>query len=271
MIDYSICSLYSGSSGNAFLIRTQNANILIDAGKSAKALCEALNSVGVDPDSLNAIFITHEHNDHISALQTFSHKHSVPIYIIYKSATKFASCNDRALCECLNVRKKAGFSEIIGNVTVTSFPTHHDSMASCGYRFDISDGGGRVSIGYLTDCGYISPDIQESLIGCESVVLESNHDIEMLMTGPYPYELKLRIRSNGGHLSNADCAELAAKLCESGTKNIMLAHISEHNNIPDLALGEVRGCVGGDTNLTAAAPDRPVWFIKNGRFFDADA
>jgi phosphoribosyl 1,2-cyclic phosphodiesterase len=124
-----------------------------------------------------------------------------------------------------------------------------------GYRFEFSDGEKTVRIGYATDIGYITEEIRVGLSGCEAVVLESNHDVDMLMSGPYPYDLKLRIRSKRGHLSNRDCADFASELAGQGTKRFLLAHLSEENNYPDLAYDETFSALAGyDTVLRIAAP-----------------
>ena len=144
---------------------------------------------------------------------------------------------------------------------VTSFPTPHDSRASVGYRIEIPDENGNIvyRIGYATDIGYVTPEIEEALTGCDAVILESNHDFDMLMTGPYPYDLKMRIASRRGHLSNPDSAALAAHLCATGTKKLMLAHLSQENNAPDIALGECMGAVGdSDVAVFVAHPEIPT-------------
>ena len=129
-----------------------------------------------------------------------------------------------------------------------------------GYRLDVTDENGDVhSIGYATDLGYVTDEVRQALLGCESVVLESNHDKEMLLTGPYPRQLKERILSRYGHLSNEDCAALAADLAEHGLRHLMLAHLSEQNNTPDIAFNETLMALGeGRVTLTVAAPDRVV-------------
>lgn len=260
MQSYKICSLYSGSKGNSTYIEIGGKRLLIDAGKSAKALCKALGDIGVCPDSLDAIFITHEHNDHISALQTFSHKHSVPIHIMLDSARRFDGLCDERLCNCLFIHDRPDFSLELDGVKVSAFPTPHDSHASVGYRIEY-DG---ISLAYATDVGYVTDTVRDSLLGCESVVLESNHDVEMLLFGPYPYELKERIASRYGHLSNRECAALASLLCTSGTKNILLAHLSEENNTPDVAYNETLAAVGAEINLRVASQYSPVWLVGGG-------
>lgn len=257
MKSYSITSLYSGSKGNSVLIESGNQKILIDAGKSARALCSALAEIGISIDEINAIFITHEHRDHVSALEILLKHHKIPVHIVGISARKLLlkglSVYDELICIHPPV-----FSVEIGNMKVTSFPTPHDSDFSVGYTIKIGD----KTIGYATDIGYISNEIRSALSGCESIVLECNHDEEMLMNGPYPYDLKLRIRSNKGHLSNTACADFASELCFIGTKNILLAHISEENNDPAIAYDEVWSAISDDSvNLKLASQHQPTKLI----------
>ena len=258
-----ICLLYSGSRGNCAFIEAGGARILIDAGKSAKALCSALCQIGVDIDSIDAIFITHEHRDHISALQTLSHKHKIPIHILLSSAEIFYGLKDEKLCACLDLKFGNGFEADVNNLHVKAFPTPHDSRGAVGYRLSFSEDGQEYSIGYATDTGYVTDDMLENLSGCFATVIESNHDPVMLREGPYPPELKDRIRSKKGHLSNSDCAAFAATLCESGAKHIMLAHLSEENNAPELAYSETLSAIGDNTvTLKVAAQDEIVWLIN---------
>lgn len=252
---YRLCTLYSGSKGNAAYLETPTARILIDAGKNTRALAGALGSIGVDVDTIDAIFITHEHTDHVAALEVLTKKHPIPVFMLYKSALRFRDTQPEALCACLQIREKAPFSEVIGNVTVTAFETPHDSRASVGYRLEFPDRDRTVRIGYATDIGYITEEIRQGVLGCEAVVLESNHDVEMLMNGPYPYDLKLRIRGKRGHLSNRDCADFATELAEQGTTHILLAHLSEENNYPDLAYDETFAPLAGmNVTLRVASP-----------------
>ena len=147
------------------------------------------------------------------------------------------------------------FSLEIGNITLSSFPTSHDSADSVGYRICLRDGERCVLLGYATDLGVVTPAVEQALTGCEGVVLESNHDEEMLMTGPYPYYLKKRIASRHGHLSNHDCAVFATRLAANGMKRLLLAHLSETNNLPELALNESRAALAGTAvHIAAASP-----------------
>ncbi len=257
MSNYSITALYSGSKGNSVLIESEKAKILIDAGKSARALCSALIEAGVGIDEIDAIFITHEHRDHISALEVLLKHHKIPLHIVEASANKLhfrgESVYDGLICTHTPI-----FTVEIGDMVVKSFPTPHDSEYSVGYTIEIGD----KTIGYATDIGYVTSEIKSALTGCESVVIECNHDEEMLMNGSYTYDLKLRIRSNRGHLSNTDCAAFVSDLCFIGTKNVLLAHLSEENNDPTLAFDEVFCAIGDDSvNLKVAKQNETVKLV----------
>lgn len=257
MANYSITSLYSGSKGNCVLIESEWARILIDAGKSARSLCAALNETGLDPKKIDAIFITHEHTDHVSALEVLLKKHQIPVHIVGISANRLLMKGSFTREDRLCIHPPM-FSVQVADMTVESFPTPHDSAFSVGYRIKIGDS----YIGYATDIGYVTQEIKDALCSCESVVLECNHDEKMLMDGPYPYDLKLRIKSNRGHLSNRACAEFASELALVGTKNILLAHLSEENNDPMLAFDTVWSAIGDETvNLKVAGQYEPVKLI----------
>ena len=267
MHSYRLCTLYSGSGGNAAYLETPTARILIDAGKCTRTLVASLKSIGVEPDSLDAIFITHDHNDHVAALEVLAKKHPVPVHILFKSALRYRDTQPEALCKCFAMKEKAPFTVRVGDVTVTAFETPHDSRASVGYRFEFPDGERVVRVGYATDIGHVSAPIREGLAGCESVVLESNHDVDMLMDGPYPYDLKLRIRGRRGHLSNRECADLCAELSGQGTVNFLLAHLSEENNHPDIAFDETNSALAGcGVSLRIASPNAVTMLVG-----DADA
>ena len=257
MSNYSITSLYSGSKGNSVLIETDETKILIDAGKSARALCNTLAVIGKSIDKIDAIFITHEHTDHIGALEVLLKKHRIPVHIVGISANKLLM-RSKEIFEGVLCLHTPIFTVNVGNMKISSFPTPHDSEYSVGYRIEI----GESCIGYATDIGYVTDEIKNGLSGCESIVIECNHDEEMLMNGPYPYDLKLRIKSKRGHLSNKDCAEFVSNLCFIGTKNILLAHLSEENNDPELAFDEVWSAISDETvNLKVASQYQPVKLI----------
>ena len=257
-----IVTLYSGSKGNATYVEAGGAAILIDAGKSLRRLCSAVCSIGVCIDALDAIFITHEHNDHVSALENLAKKHKIPIHMASGCAEKFCSERYEALRECIVCHPPLFEVEIKG-ARIMSFPTPHDSNMSVGYRIEFCEDGKTRAIGLATDIGYVTKDICRGLCGCEAVVLESNHDVEMLTEGPYPYDLKKRILSKRGHLSNKDSALLAAGLAKRGTSSFILAHLSEENNTPDTALDEFLSTVAdGTVRVAVAHPDEPTEIIN---------
>lgn len=248
-----ILSLYSGSSGNAFAICAPSGTLLIDAGKNAKHLNAALTEGGVDPARIGAILLTHEHSDHVSALAVWIKKHPMPIHLPTACLPRFAG--ETSVEPYLCPHPPIWTQEICG-MTVTSFPTPHDSRGSVGYRIEIPTEQGVFRLGYATDLGCVTSEVEQGLFGCDAVILESNHDPEMLQTGPYPYELKRRIASRRGHLSNPDSACLASRLCASGTRYLLLAHLSRENNTPDIAFDECFGAVGDDgVCIRVAHPD----------------
>lgn len=258
MSDCRIVTLYSGSGGNSTFIRVADTAILIDAGKNAKRLCTALKEIGSDIEEIRAIFITHDHADHISALEVLAKKHNIPVHITEQSAKIFDRISPAPVHSRL-VRHTPIYSVEVGDLTVSSFMTPHDSMMSVGYRIEFTDGEGKRAFGVATDIGYVTDTIKEGLRGCEAVVLESNHDVEMLKRGPYPDVLKRRILSNRGHLSNEDSAHLSAYLAAEGTRAFLLAHLSEENNEPSLALEETERAISdGGVSVAVAAPDSPT-------------
>lgn len=253
MKSYRVCTLYSGSKGNSTYIRVGNTQILVDAGKNARSLCRALSEIGSDISEIDAIFITHEHTDHVSALEVISKKHLIPIHIAEKSAKKFDRDPSAALHKNL-VRHDTEYEVCVGDLKVRSFKTPHDSLMSVGYRIEFCDDmGSERAIGVATDIGYITKGICSALEGCEAVVLESNHDEDMLRCGSYPYELKQRILSNRGHLSNKESARFGAHLCSCGAKGFLLAHLSEENNRPEIAYDEFVSSVADQGVAVAVA------------------
>jgi phosphoribosyl 1,2-cyclic phosphodiesterase len=266
-----LCTLYSGSGGNATYISDGESAILIDAGKSAKALTRALREIHALPEGktadarppVDAIFITHEHTDHVSALKVFLKKYRIPVHVTEQSASYLYAMAGETPMRDLIVCHPPLFTERVGRMTVRSFPTSHDSLMSVGYRVTMQDASGNPrEFGYATDLGRVTPYVEEGLFGCEAVVIESNHDPDMLLDGPYPYPLKLRIRSSTGHLSNEAAAKLAARLWEGGTRRFLLAHLSKENNLPLLAV-QAFSCALKDAPVTLAVadPERVTYII----------
>lgn len=253
MENVSLVSLYSGSKGNCTYIRCGEDEILIDAGRSLRALTGALASIGGDLARIKAIFITHEHSDHVSALEMLSKKHRIPIHITEDSAKKVLATTSfvRSNLVC----HPPVYTETVGSLTVRSFPTPHDSDMSVGYTIELPNG---EKIGYATDIGYITDTIRENLLGSAAVVLESNHDTQMLRDGPYPAWLKVRIGGKHGHLSNADCAAFLPELIAGGAQDVLLAHLSEENNTPDTALTCARCACLENVHICIARESEPT-------------
>jgi len=253
MSNIRIVSLYSGSTGNATLIETPSGAILIDAGKSARALTNALKQAGSDASKILAVFITHEHTDHTSALEVFLKKNPIPVHMTETSLSGLHSPEGSRLRAAICAHTPV-YSVRVADMTVTSFPVSHDSAYCVGYTVE-TDGGYRF--GYATDTGYVTKGMTDKLPGCDAVIIESNHNVEMLKCGSYPPDTKRRILSRCGHLSNEDCAAFVHELAEKGTKNFMLAHISAENNRPDLALDCTMHALSDfpDAKVLTAKPD----------------
>ncbi len=252
MDNVSLISLYSGSKGNCTYIRAGADEILIDAGRSLRALTNALCSVGSDLCRIKAIFITHEHSDHVSALEMLSKKFRIPIHITEDSAKKIIATTSYVKNNL--VCHPPLYEEKIGGITVRSFPTPHDSDMSVGFTIELPNG---KKIGYATDIGHITNEIRQNLLGSEAVVIESNHDTSMLQSGPYPAWLKVRIGSLRGHLSNTDCCAFIPELAASGTKDILLAHLSGENNTPNAALNAAKHACA-DIHIDVARESEPT-------------
>ena len=224
----SILPIGSGSSGNCSLLCIGEYKILVDAGLSTKRIRETLNKNGVNLEDLDAIFITHTHSDHIGGLKVLVKHINAKVYATKTTLTHLKLDTDNSL-------KYKNRTEILPGLFVTAHKTSHDCSGSACYIFEC----GNTKVSYVTDLGYVTNSIGKDMIGSDLVLIESNHDIERLKKGPYPYMLKERILSDNGHLSNADCAYTIKKLYEYGTRHFLLAHLSKENNLPELALNEV--------------------------------
>jgi len=218
-------TLASSSSGNAALLRSGDYAVLLDAGISARRIAQSLAPLGLTPDALDAVLVTHEHSDHIGGVATLVKKYGVPVYASRGTARRL-SCPPELLHTF-----DAGDAFSVGALEITSFRTSHDASDSVDYRVDAPDG----SFGALTDTGYVTDEAADVLAGVELLLLEANHDVETLRRGPYPYYLKQRILSDFGHLSNDAAAEFALYCTERGACDILLAHLSDENNTPAMA------------------------------------
>lgn len=227
------CSLFSSSSGNSTFIGSAKTGILIDAGVSTKKLKEALLSREIDPASIAGIFITHEHADHIKGMRILASTFRIPVYGSEGTITALEETGQLTSKFPYEVIDKNGVE--IGDLFVKPFSIPHDAAEGYGYRITLPDG---QCAAVATDTGHISEEIKSSFTGCQLVMLESNHDVNMLKNGPYPYHLKRRILSPDGHLSNEDCAKTVTELLRKGTTRFFLGHLSAENNFPDLAYQE---------------------------------
>lgn len=253
-------SLASSSKGNSIYIRIGDDELLIDAGISLKRITDSLSYIGTSIERIKAVFITHEHSDHTSALTSLAKKYDIKIHFTEPSASAYLKTAKNLLIKDRIVVHPPVYNEKVGEITVRSFVTPHDSEGSVG--FIITDGTPEHSVAVATDMGEVDSSVSEALIGVENVFLESNHDENMLLCGSYPYALKRRILSKRGHLSNEAAAEFAAKLAHSGTKHIMLAHLSPENNLPELALETVKPLLADcDTTVAVADMSKPTRLI----------
>ena len=230
------CPLFSGSDGNSTYIGNADAGILIDAGVSAKRLETALTERGIDPRRLAAIFVTHEHGDHVRGIRVFANRYGLPVYAT-AGTLEGMECERRVDVHTLCREMAPGSSVTAGGCLVRSFPTPHDSRQSCGYRITTPDGR---EVAIATDMGHMSSAVRAAITGCDLVHIESNHDVEMLRHGAYPDFLKQRILAATGHLANVSCAAELPALAQHGASRFVLAHLSKENNRPALAYETAR-------------------------------
>lgn len=225
-----LCTLASGSSGNSTYISAPGGDILIDAGIPYKNIVAALETAGGDISKIKAVAVTHTHTDHTKGLKTLLKNTNIPVIASTETLETLAANN--LLPEGAETISAENKSTSVGDVSVTYFHTSHDAKGSGGYIITLSDGR-RAAV--CTDLGVVDNNVKNSLLGCDTVLIESNHDIEMLKRGPYPAQLKLRILSEKGHLSNNACAAELPELLKTGTTRIILGHLSMQNNTELLA------------------------------------
>ncbi len=227
-------SLYSGSSGNCSVIEENGKFILIDIGKSARLTNNALNSLGLDIKNLQGVFVSHEHQDHVAGLKVFLKKLNVPVY------SNAFSLNYMGINDLIPKHIKTHddvFSGVeVGDFFVKGFETPHDAASCTGFKVTSKKG---KSLALATDLGHVTQDVYNNLKGNDVVVLESNYDENMLLSGEYPYFLKTRILSDTGHLSNLQASDTALHLIKDGLTNLRFCHLSNNNNMPSLALAEL--------------------------------
>lgn len=220
-----ISVLSSGSEGNSTLIETSDRSILIDSGISGKKLLERLASISADPSLISGLVITHDHADHINGAGVIARKFKIPIYIhrenYYTSSHKLEKCEIRFISDKFS----------IGDIEIVPFPVSHDGTVNFAYCI-IADG---KKISHVTDIGVVTTIVKQRILNSDAIILESNHDPEMLKNGPYPWYLKQRISGNKGHLSNSAAGALIAETGQGKLKHLILGHLSKENNDPSLA------------------------------------
>ncbi len=232
-----LISLASGSGGNCTLIRSAQSCVAIDCGISYKRLTMGLTELGMGVDDLNAVFVTHEHMDHIKGLEMLLKKSEVPIYVPQGLAS-FLTYKYNGLGESLHEIRRGECLDF-DDMSVCAFATLHDSVESVGYRVN-----GEHTLAVCTDLGRVTDEVAYAMQGVDCALVESNHDVDMLTKGPYPYSLKRRIMGDLGHLSNEACGDLCAYLSASGAKAFMLGHLSGENNSARHALEAVSAKLG---------------------------
>lgn len=255
-------AIASGSSGNCTYINENNTHILVDAGVSCKRITQGLYGLDVPPEDLDAIFITHEHSDHISGLKILSKKQQIPIYgtagtleAIRRGDTKHEINPD------LYHPIDADAPILIKELTITAFRNTHDAADPVGYRID----GDGHAVAVATDLGNYTDYTVSHLKDLDAILIEANHDLRMLQVGPYPFDLKRRIMSDYGHLSNDRCGDLLNEILHDHIRHILLGHLSKENNFPDLAYETVSLAIDqadspykrNDFEITVARRDVP--------------
>lgn len=238
--------LASGSKGNVTFIEYENTRILIDIGMTTHYIEDKLKEINVSPRSIDGILITHTHNDHIVGLKTFTKRYNTTVYMSSKMAQVINTDNSQFITKEMNIK----------DISVKVIRTSHDIES---YGYIIND-----ELVYITDTGYINDKYFDMIKNKKMYIMESNHDIEKLMDGPYPYNLKRRILSDKGHLSNEMCSEYLSKLIGKNTKCIVLAHLSETNNSEELALKQFKSikknCLVD--NIYIGKPKEPTELIE---------
>ncbi|MDH3831872.1 MAG: MBL fold metallo-hydrolase [Gammaproteobacteria bacterium] len=245
-------SLGSGSKGNAMLVEAGDTRVLVDCGFSCTETEKRLARLGLEADALDAILVTHEHSDHISGVARLSRRYGLPVWMTAGTEAAHKG-GELSRWHCINSHQQF----VVGDLQVQPFPVPHDAREPCQFVF--SDGKRRL--GLLTDVGSITPHMVDALDGLDALVLECNHDPSMLAAGPYPPSLKQRVGGPYGHLSNQQAAELLEKINTSSLQHLVAAHISEKNNLPQLAFDCLTTAVANNMGaiIVANQPDGMPW------------
>ena len=232
------CPLYSGSSGNALLVAAENTAILVDAGLPGRTVTDALAAAGVAPEQLSGLLVTHEHSDHVKGVGVLARRYHIPVYAnegTWRGMLPLIGEIPPAQMRVFETERDF----YLGSVNVLPFKTPHDANESVGFVFRC--GAGKLSI--LTDAGHITDHMLDAVAGSGLILIESNHDVDMLKAGPYPFPLKRRILGDNGHLSNDACGAALTALYGRGVRRAVLGHLSRENNFESLALETVRAAL----------------------------
>ena len=221
-----VCLLASGSRGNSALIEADGCRILVDAGLSGREIERRLATLELSGDDLHAILVTHEHHDHVGGVGPLARRYNLPVYVDQQTFAALPKLGKIDNLQLFSAGDKLTFRDL----AISSFSTTHDAINPVGYVISSAEG----KVGYATDLGMPTRLVSEQLKQCRVLVLEANHDEQMLLDGPYPWPLKQRIRGRHGHLSNNESRRLLQDLCWPGLEALFLAHLSEENNCPDL-------------------------------------
>jgi len=244
--------LASGSRGNCTVFSSSCGSVLVDAGISCRETLKRMKAAGEDARQIKGIVISHEHTDHVAGLEVLARKLKVPVYMTeatyesWRRSARDADGRPASLERCEHFH--AGRSFLIGDITVNPFTIPHDAADPCGFTFKAEG----VKIGVVTDLGYLPYSVKDQLRRCDGLMIESNHDLEMLRNGPYPWMVKQRVMSRVGHLSNSALAEFLESDYDGSAAFLVLAHLSEENNYPELAQRTAIQALGGKLNLFQA-------------------
>ena len=229
------CPLCSGSAGNSLFVEAGGTRLLIDAGLNGRAVTETLASIGEDTRAIDGILVTHEHSDHILGVGVLARRCKIPIYANEATWRAMACAMGNVPPACVRVFE-TGRDFFIGELNILPFPTPHDATESVGFTIDC----GSCRLAVMTDIGHVNARMLDAADRCDLVLIESNHDVDMLKAGPYPYPLKRRILGANGHLSNDDAGKALVSLYMRGLRAAVLGHLSQDNNTEFLALETVR-------------------------------
>lgn len=256
------CPLCSGSSGNASFLEAEGRRFLIDAGLPRKRIAALLESIGVPLHTIDAVFLTHEHVDHVAGAGVLARAHHIPVYAAADCFSALPPSVGEIPAACMRVFEPDR-EFFCGKVRVLPFSTPHDAAHAVGYSFMAE--GRKVTV--MTDVGHVDDRLLTQLSGSDLVLLEANHDVDMLLAGPYPYPLKQRILSRRGHLCNEDCGRALIALHERGVRNVILGHLSRENNTPELARVTIEAMLESagilsDMRVSVALRDRPLGLFE---------